>query len=440
MNFDKLWIIIRREYLNIVQKKSFLLATFLVPLGILIFAVIEIASITMVEKEKYTVLLPQEKASIFQEKEYELTNTTDLTFQIVDQPLDSVKKRVQGNEGELWINPPQKNQIKEYDEGPLTITSTKTLSEGVKKEIRKQIGKRIRAFRQQKQGISDEQLKKLDFELNLTTTKIDKKTGEESKGFKYLTMIIGGIMGFAIYMLVAIYGQILMQSVIDEKSNRIVEVIVSSVKPFQLLLGKTVALISVAMTQMIIWGVLSVLIYMGVGLFFADQFDPDAIANAGVSVSEVQNKWQEVEMEVASFNWSVLLLMPIFFIGGFFLYGSLYAAVGSAVDNIQDAQQLVFPISLPLILSIFAGINILQNPNSTLSVVSSYIPFFSPMTMPVRIAATDVPWYEVVLSIIVLILGFLACIWVAAKVYRTGILMYGKKPKLKEIIKWVRTS
>ena len=441
MNTTKLWIIIRREYLNIVQKKSFLLATFLVPIGILIFAVVEIASFTVVEKEQYQVLLPKEKASIFQQADYSFTNTTDLTFEIVDQPLDSIKRRVQQNEDELWINPPNETQIKEKGGGPLAITSTKTLSDGVKREIRKQVEKRIRTYRQQKEGISDEQLENLDFDLDVSTTKIDKKTGEESKGFKYLTKIIGAVMGMAIYMLVAIYGQILMQTVIDEKSNRIVEVIVSSVKPFQLLLGKTIALISVAMTQMLIWGVLSVFIYMGAAAFLAGKLDPSMAPELGAAgTAQVQNELQNFMLEIKSFNWGVVWIMPIFFIGGFFLYGSLYAAVGSAVDNIQDAQQLVFPISLPLILSMFVGINIIQNPNSTLAVVSSYIPFFSPLTMPVRVATTDVPWWEVMLSIITLVLGFLACIWVAAKIYRTGILMYGKKPKFKELIKWIRTS
>jgi len=435
---DKLWIIIRREFLNIVTKKTFLIATFLLPIGFVAFMALEVAAISTVEEEDLIVLVPEEHASIFAEEAYQYKNTSSLEFKLVSLSDEEVNKRVGNAENEIWIKPPKVDLIDGKQKGTLTIFSTKTVSEPTKREIRKQTNKRIRSYRVRKEGLSEAQLQKLEFDLSLNTKDVDKE-GKTEQGIQYLTIGLAAVMGFAIYMLLAIYGSILMQSVIEEKTNRIVEVIVSSIRPFELLLGKIIALVGVAMTQLLIWGMAIFFIYLGAMPFLLDSVQ--GMSNAQVAEMDLTNAqemaWQ-IQQEVALFNWGILWFLPIFFIGGFLIYGSLYAAVGSAVDNVQDAQQLVFPVMLPLILSLFVGMNVIQNPNSTLAVVCSYIPFFSPMIMPVRMAATDVSWWEILLSIISLAGGFLACVWVAAKVYRTGILMYGKKASFKEIFKWIR--
>lgn len=439
---NKVLTIFRREYLNIVTKKSFLIATFLIPLAFIAFIAIEVAFITMVEKGEYKVLIPQEKASIFAEGDFQLKNTSDITFEIVDLSIDELKERVGNSENEVFINPPQPDQITKYAEGKISITSSKTVSDGLKRDIRKQIEKRIRSYRMDKEGLTEEQLKKIDFKVTVDTEKVNEE-GEAKKGIQYLSKFLGGGIGFIMYMLLAIYGTILMQGVIEEKANRIVEVIVSSVKPFQLLMGKVTALTAVALTQMVIWVVLII-----VGLLIAAPFLPSQPDVAqGQDIAEMQAQMEamggnnmilEIADEFSRFNWSILWVVPLFFIGGFLIYGSLYASVGSTVDNVQDAQQFVFPITIPLMLGGLSVFNITQNPESSLAVWTSYIPFTSPLAMPARMAATSVPWWEVLLSLALLVVGFMACIWVAGKIYRTGILMYGKKPSFKELFRWIR--
>jgi ABC-2 type transport system permease protein len=433
---EKLRIIIRREFLNIVTKKTFLIATFLLPLGFAAFIALEVAALSSVEKEDLKVLIPREKVSIFDKPEYQFQNTTNLEFEIVNNTPEELNQRVGEAEGEIWLLPPSENLIAGKKVGSVTLYGPTTISDPTKREIRRQMDKRIRSYRLNQEGLSEEKLESLEFDLSLNTQKI--KDGEAETGIEFLTKVVGGVMGFAIYMLLAIYGSILMQSVIEEKTNRIVEIIVSSVKPFDLLLGKTIAMVGVALTQLVIWGALITVIYLVAMPFMLGNIDPSALQQPNVDLPEAQEMVLQLQQEIAAFNWSIVWVMPLFFIGGFFLYGSLYAAVGAAVDNVQDSQQLAFPLTIPLILSVFVGMNIIQNPNSTLAMVCSQIPFFSPMIMPVRMAATDVAWWEVVLSLLLLAGGFLACMWVAGKIYRIGILMYGKKASFKELWRWLR--
>jgi ABC-2 type transport system permease protein len=437
---NKILTIFRREYLNIVTKKSFLIATFLVPLGIIAIYAVMIAMFALVEKGQYTVLIPNEKASIFAEEQYQFSNTSDLKFAFSDRPFDELKDLAGRSSDTIVINPPQRNAIENYSNGTLAIFSKKTLDDGAKRTIKKQTEKRIKQFRIEKEGMTEEQLNKIEFKLQIDNDKVNE-TGETEKGFKYLNKGLVYFIGVLMYFLLAIYGNMLMQGVIEEKANKIVEVIVSSVKPFQLLIGKVTALTSVALTQMIIWGILIM-----VGFLIAIPFLPEqpeqaqsmAEAQAQLQQSGMEDVMYEVMDEFQRFNWSILWLVPIFFIGGFLIYGSLYAAVGSTVDNVQDAQQFVLPVTLPLIFAFYAVFNIAQNPESKLAIFTSHFPFTSMLGMPARMAATSVPWWEVLISIALLILGFLGVIWMAGKIYRTGILMYGKKPSFKELFKWIR--
>lgn len=230
-----------------------------------------------------------------------------------------------------------------------------------------------------------------------------------------------------------------MQGVIEEKANRIVEVIVSSVRPFNLLLGKTIAIASVGVTQFLIWMILSGGILFVLAPLMAGQVDPDTLASqpGGMNAAEAESMVQEIMLGIEQFDWTVLWFFPLYFLGGFFLYGSLMAGAASAVDNVQDAQQFAFPITILMILPILFVWNIIQNPNSSFAIFSSMFPFFSPMAMLVRMSLTEVPWWQVLLSLTILIASFLACIWVAARIYRTGILMYGKKPSIRELFRWI---
>ncbi|MEM6801764.1 MAG: ABC transporter permease [Bacteroidota bacterium] len=431
---DKIAIIFKREYLNMVRKKSFLLATFLVPLGFAALIGIQVASAVFVEKESYELLILEDEAYAITSRIKKGDNFSIKTIKaegdFVEQ-RDKIIERVKENEGEAYLYFPATYLEKENITA--TLHSSKKLSQQVKREVERKLRSAVKDYKTENAGISEEQLAKTKFELDVQT-----KSGEtENTTSEVMALAVGAGTAIIIYMLIAMYGGILMQGVIEEKANRIVEVIVSSVRPFQLLMGKTLALASVAITQLILWGLLCIAIYFIALPFVASaNIDPAALQQPGMEMS--QSEVENMLIDLRGANWNVLWFFPIYFLGGFFLYGSLMAAAGSAVDNIQDAQQFTIPITLPLMLPLFFYPNIIQNPNGMFATITSQVPFFSPMIMPMRIGLGSVPWWEIALSIIILILSFVACVWFSAKIYRTGILMYGKKPSFKEIFKWLK--
>ncbi|MEM6261348.1 MAG: ABC transporter permease [Bacteroidota bacterium] len=431
---EKIWIIFKREYLNIVRKKTFLISTFLVPLSFALIFGIQILAAVFVEEENYTILVPSDSSPLITK---ELSSTETLNFKVTDAPLDSLKAQVIASKDKLLLRLPSTEQIRSNDKLSLDIVGTQTISKAVKKEVREKVEQAIKTDRTRQVGITELQLEELKFDLKIKTQKLDK-SGEEKSSNTAMASIIGFAVCFLMYMLMGIYGSILMQGIIEEKSNRIVEVIVSSVKPFQLLMGKVLAIASVGMTQFLLWMVLTLVVQAGIGFIAGPELMMDSAGSQpGMEVDT--NELQSTIAELQSFDWTVLWFFPFYFLGGFFLYGSLMAAAGSAVDNIQDAQQFTLPVTIPLILPILFVANIIQNPNGYFAIATSLFPFFSPMAMLVRMSLVEVPWYEVVLSMVLLVGAFLGCIWLAARIYRTGILMYGKKPSFKEVFRWIRT-
>lgn len=432
---NKTWIVFRREYLNIVKKKTFLISTFLVPLSFALIFGIQILAALFVEKEHYTVLIQEEQPLLSQQ----LTSSTTLDFKPNTLSDDALREKLLKDENIIALRLPTQDVLSREQGQPfIKLSASRNISDPIRKEIQEKVTTAIRAYKRERAGISEAQLKTLEFSLDVKTEKV---TAEGAKNINSgLAKGIGFGVCFLVYMLISIYGSILMQSIIDEKSNRIVEVIVSSVKPFQLLMGKVLAIASVGLTQFLLWGVLSGGLMIVLSIVAGGAIDPAAMqAQADAAGSgDAQQQAQEIMRALQTFEWRILWFMPFYFIGGFFLYGSLMAAAASAVDNVQDAQQFVTPITIFIILPMLFMVNILQNPNGTFATFASIFPFFSPMIMMVRLALTEVPWYEVVASMAVLVLSFVGCIWVAGKIYRTGILMYGKKPSFKEIFKWVR--
>ncbi|MEM7654518.1 MAG: ABC transporter permease [Bacteroidota bacterium] len=326
--------------------------------------------------------------------------------------------------------------ILEKKNGTVTLLASQPPSQALTRQIKRKVEDATRKYKNDQAGISPEQLDAVSFELDVESKQLTESGVKDSN--ETLAMIVGFAVSMLMYMLMAIYGGILMQGIIEEKSNRIVEVIISSVKPFKLLLGKTLAIASVGITQFLLWTVLSGVVLVVLSFATAGMVDPSAISQPGMDAQASQAMVEEVMGDVLNFDWATLLwAFPLYFLGGFFLYGSLMAAAGSAVDNIQDAQQFTFPITVPMLIPMILIGNIVANPNSTLAMVLSMIPFTSPMTMLVRLSMSTVPWYQVLLSIVLLIGGFLACVWLAARIYRTGVLMYGKKPTFKELFKWI---
>ena len=282
--------------------------------------------------------------------------------------------------------------------------------------------------------------------VSMQTFRNDKSQEEDSQAQSSTVATVAGyILGFVLYMFLLIYGSMVMQSVIEEKNNRVLEVMVSSVRPFDLMLGKILGVASVAVVQVLIWGVLIVAAGAFVlphlmpaeamaGVQALQQGAPDAAAMGGMDPEAMQALAAVTDL---GYILRIFVCLLLFVFGGYLLYSAMFAAVGSAVDNVQDASQLQMPITLPIILALLMMLAVIKDPNSQMAFWFSVIPFTSPVVMMARIPY-DIPLWEILLSLVVLYASFAAMVWFAAKIYRVGIFMYGKKPTLKELFKWVR--
>jgi ABC-2 type transport system permease protein len=272
----------------------------------------------------------------------------------------------------------------------------------------------------------------IESSVSFTSRTLTEEGATSDSSFAYIA--VGWIMSFLIYFAVLFYGQYVMQGVIEEKSSRVVEIVVSSVRPFELLMGKVLGIGAMGMTQFIVWGVLvmgGLSAFGSVAALLLSPEDFDLPSGASQEQMLEAANMSLPELPVDLFVWFVL-----FFIGGYLLYASLFAAAGSAVEQQQDAQSLVFPITLPLIIPIIFLYFLIESPNALLSVIMSMIPFFSPVLMIARAAITDVPFWQISLSFLLLMGSFIGAIWVSGRIYRVGILMYGKKASLRELARW----
>ena len=247
---------------------------------------------------------------------------------------------------------------------------------------------------------------------------------------------LGYFLGFFIYFMMLMYGSIVMRSVIEEKANRIIEVIASSVKPKEIMLGKVIGIGSLGLSQVLIWVGASVILMAVAGPIISSFMPSQQTMTQGMNIA-VQPK---MPFDIPNISISIYVAFIFYFLSGYFIYSMMFAAIGSAVDQETDAQQLQTIVMLPIILPIFFMTAIITNPDGTLAIILSLIPFFAPILMIVRIAATQVPIWQIVLSVLLILGTFFGLLWSAAKIYRTGILMYGKKPKLGDIIKWLRLA
>jgi len=242
-------------------------------------------------------------------------------------------------------------------------------------------------------------------------------------------------MGFAIYMAMFSYGALIMQGVMEEKTNRIMEIIISSARPMELLLGKVVGIVALGLTQITIWFITftGITAILGPIALMMGQGTPDATAAVGTSAAA-----PTVDFAVPEIAISIWIFFAVFYVLGFLIYGGVFAAVGAAADSPQDTQQLALPIYIPIMIPIFLMMPVVTDPHSNLAVISSMIPFFSPILMMGRIAVTDVPLWQSMGSIVLMIFTFLALMWMSGKIYRVGVLMYGKKVSIAEVVRWLR--
>jgi ABC-2 type transport system permease protein len=435
-----IFLVIKREYLVRVKKKSFLIMTLLGPLLFVAFyaAVIWVA-IGSVDTKTVQVL---DESGLFRN---EFKNTEALKFTFITGSIDSAKTDFRKTDANALVYIP-KNVIKEPKS--VRIYAAKNVSMDLKSEIEKVIEKQIEDIKLSEAGITHKILE--DSRVNVSSETISLSEEGEKTSSSGAATVIGGICAFLIYMSVFIYGTQVMRGITEEKTSRIVEVIISSVKPFQLMLGKIIGVALVGLTQFVLWILLTTALTSATSVILSNQIPKDApemqqqmekmqkgMPNQGMPGGNVENPVAEVLGAVKSLNIPLILGCFLFYyLGGYLLYSALFGAVGAAVDNDADTQQFMLPITLPIIFSFVFAQFVLRDPDGSLAFWTSIIPFTSPIIMMVRIPF-GVPAWEIALSMVLLVLGFMATTWLAARIYRVGILMYGKKVTYKELAKWI---
>ncbi len=434
---NKIGLIIKREYVTRVRKRSFLILTFLAPIFMAAIYIIPIMLALHSSNEHLRVAVVDE-SHWFEERFHD---TKEHTFVLMpSQPIDSVKELVKSGvfDMALYVPPTQLNIpsnaiVYSIRQVPMEVESY--ISSVMQKEIEEQ---KLMA-----QGVDPEIVSAAKTNVNLQIMRMDEK-GNEKETFTKVQFALGIGLAMLVYMFIIFFGGQVMQGVSEEKTNRIIEVIVSSVKPFQLMMGKIIGVSLVALTQFVMWILLTGALYLGfsayMGLSNPDILSQGTVMAQEITANDITNNEgvQNILQIVHSIDFSTIICCFLaFFILGYLLYATLYAAVGSLVDNNTDSQQFTLPITVPLIVAIITSFYIVNNPDGNLSVWLSMIPFTSPISMMVRIPF-GVPIWQIVLSIVLLAGTFVLMTWIAAKIYRTGILMYGKKLSYKEIFKWLK--
>ncbi len=442
---NKTLLILKQEYLKRVKKKSFIILTLLVPfLFAGMFALIIFLSIKN-DKQERTIAVFDESALFLNELGQE--GQTKYEF-VPKEDYEKLKANLKGSNFYALLYIPQDI----YTNNMAQLISEKQVPMELNEQIQRKLSRYIENDKKQKvieeSGIPDleKKLANTRTSIKLNTLKISE-TGEAKKSSSAIAFIASYAMGFVIYFFVFMYGAMVMRSVMEEKKSRIIEVIISSVKPYELMAGKIIGTALVGLTQVAIWIIVGVVVIIGVQGFFS----PESAQQMGQSIMETQsqlnpamsqaaqsNKVIEVMEMIGNLNLPLILFVFVFyFLIGYLLYSSLLGAVGAAVDNDEDSQQMVFPVTFPLILSIMLLFPIARNPEGPVAFWCSVIPFTSPVAMMARIPY-GIPTWELLLSMFLLVLTTIGAIAAAAKIYRTGLLMYGKKVNLKELIKWLR--
>lgn len=430
---SKITLIIKREFIAKVRNKSFIVMTFLSPIlfvGIAAF----VGFLSTMKADLKTIAIHDETGKFVNEfksdEEYKYVDFSKTDIKILK---DSIVN--ESYEGLLIIPKTEDNKILQNGIQYVSNDSPGVMFiEGLEEIIAKKIT--IENF--QKEGLDT--LKINNAKANVSI-KLNKASGEAAlKGLNEIKIGIGGAFGYLIMMFIIIYGNMVMRSVIEEKTSRIIEVIISSVKPFQLMMGKIIGTSFAGILQFLIWALLGITAMFVMSSIFGVQMGANSgMQDQAVQAAQTSGKLQLYIAELWNLPIATILIsFVIYFIGGYFLYSSFYAAIGAAVDNETDSQQFLLPIIMPLILGVYIGFfTVINDPHGTIATVFSMIPLTSPIVMMMRIPF-GVPWWQIAISMILLFSTFFGVVWFAAKIYRVGILMYGKKPSWKELYKWLK--
>jgi ABC-2 type transport system permease protein len=432
-------LIIKREFITKVRNKSFIVMTFLSPLLFVALAAF-VAYLSSMKADTKRIAVHDESGLFIKEftskndktAEYKYLDLSAIDFKALK---DSIAN--ESFEGLLFI--PKLTNPQDFEKN-IQYVSNNSPSLSFIERAQSLIATKLTKINLINAKLDILAINKAKANVNINLT---KATGEETvKGLNEIKIGIGGAFGYLIMMFIIIYGNMVMRSVIEEKTSRIVEIIISSVKPFQLMIGKIVGTALAGLLQFFIWAIIGLSLLFAISLFFGVNVAPTAKISPEIMQAAQQEMAGTAQMYLQEL-WnlpiaSILIGFVVYFIGGYFLYSSFYAAIGAAVDNQTDSQQFLLPVIMPLILSVYVGFfTVINDPHGTVAVVFSMIPLTSPIVMLMRIPF-GVPLWQIVISVTLLVGTFFSVVWFAAKIYRIGILMYGKKPTWGELYKWLQ--
>ncbi|WP_340102963.1 ABC transporter permease [Rhodohalobacter sp. 8-1] len=429
MNWRQVSLVLKREYLTRVRSKGFIAATLLVPIGIIAIYGIGFLVIIWESDVSYEVGIVDRTGTVVNQI---VERSPDSYTDVTDLQVDSLRSMIQSGDLTGYITITEENieenkslELIYSGSGGLTLLST----------VRSDMRDVIREEKLRRADVSDDIQQIFETRIGVETRRLTE-TGEEEEDDTAFMSGLGFAMGLIIFVAIFSYGGYIMRGVIEEKSNRIIEVITSSVKPIELLTGKMLGVASLALTQIGIWAItiigLGLLAAPLLGAFLSDanteQMMGEAAAQADIPILS----------EIPAIETSIVIYFIIFFFLGYFLYSSLFAAVGSAADSETDTQQLMLPIMAPIFIAYFIMFQAVRNPDGIIAVIGSLVPFFSPIVMITRIAISDVPFWEIALAIFLMIITFIGTMWLSAKIYKVGILSYGSSAGFKDIYKWLK--
>ena len=428
-------LIIKREYLTKVRNKSFILMTFLTPL-IMIALFLFVGYLSSVNNDTVRTIYVLDETDFLSESFKTNEQTIYNHLSVVDLETAKTLANQEGAYGLLHIP----NTPLETVSSAIRFYSEESPSLSFISSLESKIENKLSELKLQNEGVDLALI-----ESSKTNVEINQESFEGVKTSKVgsvMKLIFGGAAGYLLFMFIIIYGNMIMRSVIEEKTSRIIEVIISSVKPIQLMMGKIIGTSLAGITQVTTWIVLgAILLFSASAIFGVDlsQSPQQDMVNETLSNPESTDKIQMIVNEFSALPiGNLIVAFILFFIGGYLLYSSLYAAIGAAVDNETDTQQFMIPVLIPLIIGVYVGVfTVIEDPHGTISTVFSFIPFTSPVVMLMRIPF-GVPLWEQIASLLILIMSFVVTVWFAAKIYRIGILMHGKKPTYKELYKWLK--
>jgi len=433
---NQISLIIQREFIERVSKKSFIIVTILMPLLMLLLSVLPALMMQFSSSDGRNIVVVDETGVIAPD----LHDTEDVTFSRSAQVLDSALT-MKDVAGILYIPSTaveNTSGIAYYSNGPVSMN--------VEGELQAQLNDIIESRRIERSNIENLRQVMDDIHSDVQLLTFRNDTDELSQESSALSFVLGIGLALVLYMFLLLYGQMVMSSIIEEKNNRVLELVVTSVKPVHLMLGKIFGIASVAVVQILIWMALLCCISAFVipATLPTEMMSEVSAVQAGTFDAATSQYDADFVNTVATLGsvgyiFNMLFVMLLFLVGGFLFYAAIFAAIGSAVENVQDASQLSFVAMVPIILGLVLSFSAVQDPQSGLAVACSYIPLTSPMVMMARLPFGIAAW-EVILSLVILVASFLFTAWLAGKIYRVGIFMYGKKPTLKDLWHWSRQA